>query len=71
MDSRIRRMESLVERSVSSTDELKTEFRNAKWWAIGTALVLFTIFLGVLYFVSQQEQSWTETFLSSLVTHKP
>lgn len=71
MDSRITRMESLVERSVSSTDELKKEFREAKWWAIGTAFVLLTIFLSVLYFLSQQEQSWTQTFLSSFVTHKP
>lgn len=70
MDSRITRMESLVERSVSSGDELKTEFRQAKWWAIGTAFAILAIVIGVILYLNQQEQSWTQTFLANLVNTK-
>ena len=65
---RTNRIESKLDTIIAGSSELKSEFRGAKWWAIGTALTVLAIFITALLVFSQQEQSWTQTFLASLAS---
>lgn len=61
MDRRVDRMEIVFEQTQKQSEELKREFRNAKWWALGTAVGIIAVlatFLGIT-------NSWQQAYLSS------
>lgn len=61
MDARVQHMETLSEINTEQTDELKREFRQAKWWALTTAAAIFVGMAGFLAITN----SWQQTYLSS------
>jgi hypothetical protein len=68
MDARVQRMESKLDNSMGRVElivgqiktensELKSEFRNAKLWAIGTAITVLFGFAGIVQLISSWQQS--------------
>lgn len=62
MDAKIDRIEATGKRIEATCEELKKEFRNGKWWAIGTAIAA----VGLIFTVIQLNVSWQQNFLTSL-----
>jgi hypothetical protein len=50
MDARVEHIENIAE-------ELKKEFKNAKWWAIGAVITVLASFVGIIQLTS----SWQQT----------
>lgn len=62
MDARIARIETSVEGFLGEASKLRAELSHAKWWAIGTAVAVLTVFAGFLQFGLQSQKDENARF---------
>ena len=66
LDSRVQNIENAVVGFKEEARQLRTELSHAKWWAIGTAVAVLSIFAGVLQWGLQSQRDENARFSSYL-----
>ncbi|RRV80381.1 hypothetical protein [Stutzerimonas stutzeri] len=66
LDARVQNIENAVVGFKDEARQLRTELSHAKWWAIGTAVAVLSIFAGVLQWGLQSQRDENARFSSYL-----